>query len=624
MSLNQDKNRHYSLRKLSVGLASVLIGISFVNAKGQVVKADSVKDNAKSAINKQIIKPEKQDMQSSILKGTSKPAKQNAKNVDMAGKFINTPSVQTSVNEENRSENSNSNLNSNDVSSLNKNTQTVQNDVPRENRTEVTSDQTTQIAITQPQEKQQTSSTQNSAGKSQKNLLDDLGKQKTFTQAGNQVEDNVQTQLQNSQKLDLTKNRQLAKKVLATNLIETKSLAMTNGGFDSSWGTLDVNNWQGSVQGDYYQLTSYTGDANHVIVPNEADFEKAGISTGGKQVGVTSSLMKHIFKDKTTFILDATVAFSKTNNKMVKAIGSDWSHTWARGYDSKAVLSKFDGTNLDVSNVIDMSSIFNNNQISDLSSLANWNVAKVTNMNDMLSWNKITNLSPLANWNVSNVTDMSKMFYENQISDLSPLANWNVFNVTDMGEMFSANQISNLNPLANWKVDNVKDMSDMFLSNHISDLSPLANWKVDKVTNMSGMLCNNQISNVSPLANWNVNNVTNMNDMFDGNQINDLSLLANWNVNNVTDMSYMFRDNKISDLSPLANWDTSKVTNMRCMFENTPLKKVTLTNWDFSNVDQSFESESIFPDTNFEATLSDKTSKSLLDISSKLSEPFKE
>lgn len=91
MSLDQDKNRHYSLRKLNVGVASILIGISFASAKGQVVKADSVKDNAKSAINEQAIKPEKQDMQASILKGTSDPVKQNAKNVDMAGIQEKTP-----------------------------------------------------------------------------------------------------------------------------------------------------------------------------------------------------------------------------------------------------------------------------------------------------------------------------------------------------------------------------------------------------------------------------------------------------------------------------------------------------------------------------------------------------
>ena len=38
----KDENRHYSLRKLSVGLASVLIGISFASTTGSSVKADTV------------------------------------------------------------------------------------------------------------------------------------------------------------------------------------------------------------------------------------------------------------------------------------------------------------------------------------------------------------------------------------------------------------------------------------------------------------------------------------------------------------------------------------------------------------------------------------------------------
>ena len=205
-----------------------------------------------------------------------------------------------------------------------------------------------------------------------------------------------------------------ASSLLASKVALTGSDNAVNGGFDSSWGILDVNNWQGNVQGDYYQLTDYTGDADHVIVPNEADFEKAGISTSGKQVGVTSDLMHTIFRNKTT-AQDATIAFSKTDNKQVKAIGADWSNTWGHKYynDSKAKLSRFDGTNLDVSNVTNMSSMFFYNQISDL--------------------------SPLANWKTDNVTDMSYMFGNNQISDVSPLANWKVDNVTDMSWMFDNN-----------------------------------------------------------------------------------------------------------------------------------------------------------------------------------------
>ena len=112
---------------------------------------------------------------------------------------------------------------------------------------------------------------------------------------------------------------------------------------------------------------------------------------------------------------------------------------------------------------------------------------------------------------------MNEMFEQNQISDLSPLANWHVNNVAGMYAMFAQNHISNLSPLTNWKVNNVIYMTMMFSGNHISNLSPLAGWKVDNVTDMSGMFEQNQISDLSPLANWHVNNVTEMSEMFDNN-----------------------------------------------------------------------------------------------------------
>ena len=46
---------------------------------------------------------------------------------------------------------------------------------------------------------------------------------------------------------------------------------------------------------------------------------------------------------------------------MVKAIDSDWSDTWGVSDYSQANLSKFDGTNLDVSNVTDMRYMFYGN-----------------------------------------------------------------------------------------------------------------------------------------------------------------------------------------------------------------------------------------------------------------------
>ena len=437
--------------------------------------------------------------------------------------------------------------------------------MPRENRVEVTNDQTAttqptntqeQIVITQPQKKQQASFDQNSVAKQQKNLLDDLGKQKTFTQAGNQVEDNVQTQLQNSQKLNLTKNSQLAKKVLATNLIETNSSPMTNGGFDSSWGKLDVNDWQGQARNGVYELINYTGDPNHVIVPNEADFEQAGKSTNGLQVGIVSITTQSLISNRAQ-----TIAFSKTNNQKIKTIGTDWSYAF-----SNARLSKFDGSNLDLSNVTNMSGMFQDNSISDLTGLDNWDTSKVTNMSYMFDHTSISDLTPLANWNTSKVTNMSEMFDDTSVSDLTPLANWNVSNVTSMYEMFDSTSISDLTPLTNWDTSKVTNMGRMFGYNNstISDLTPLANWNTSKVTNMSEMFDDTSISDLTPLANWDTSKVTDMSYMFSHNLISDLTPLANWDTGNVTDMSSMFYDNPdLIDLKPITNWHISGTSLFR-------------------------------------------------------------
>ena len=426
--MHEQKNV-YSLRKLSVGLASVIVGTCFFISNGQNVKADTVNVSERQATT--VIQQDNSRKQEQDL---------NERN-DQTNVNNSKTEQQQATNERNDVENVDSNLNNTDK--LDNATKPVESEanVPSSVTKDVKKIQTNTLKV-------------------------------------------VKESTVNPNSLSLKESK-------AVNL-------NTNGGFDSSWGTLDVNDWKGNVQGDYYQLTDYTGDANHIIVPNEADFAKAGISTSGKQVGVTSDLMHAIFRDKTT-AQDATVAFSKTGNKMVKAIGTDWHNTW--GHDSEYVnglwisskgkLTKFDGSNLDVANVTDMNYMFLGNRISDL--------------------------SPLANWNVNNVTDMNGMFYSNRISDLGSLANWKINNVTSMREMFEQNHISDLSPLANWKTDNVTNMSSMFRSNHISDLSPLSNWHTDNVTNMSSMFDSNYISDLSPLANWKVDHVTDMSSMFDNN-----------------------------------------------------------------------------------------------------------
>ena len=445
--------RHFSLRKLSVGLASVLVGVSIFSTS-QTVKADTVANNQTSSVTN--------NAQSSDTQENGNAVKST---------FLN----------DNQTDNAKSNL--------------IQ----------------TQVETKKDQKQDSVPNTQEATDGSNLDAENDIVRtsslQEPDNQSNNHAEDNSQTQPQTSQKLDLTKNsKKFAKKVLATNLIATPT--MTNGGFDeATWGKLDVNDWQGQARNGVYELINYTGDPSHVIVPNEADFEKAGKSTNGLQIGIASGTTQSLVSNRAQ-----TIAFSKTNNQKVKAIGTDWAKAFS---SNTARLSKFDGSSLDVSNVTDMNAMFESNSIRDLTSLADWDVSNVTNMSSMFNDNKISDLTPLANWDTSKVTDMRYMFASNSISDLTPLTNWKTSKVTDMSAMFESNSISDLTPLANWDTSKVTDMNHMFYYNSIRDLTSVVNWNTSNVTDISYMFSSNyDLIDLKPIANWKISSVKDDSSLF--------------------------------------------------------------------------------------------------------------
>ena len=561
-----NSNRHYSLRKLSVGLASVLIGISFLNGAKTTVKADTIANNNDEYAKAHKNNESNESLQAALLKNTDVAEgdsvhTQRDKNVDTAGILTGTSPAQSSS----AAQNSNISIKTGEVSKAGNfevagDISSAQNSVAKPQRNNLLDDLDKQKTFTENNQAEaknqenrkedlgqnlttpdETKSTLTTKSDAEKRIIQTSSDQHVNNQLNNRVEGNSQAQPQNSLKL--------AKRMLTTNLIATPP--MTNGGFDeATWGKLDVTKWRGSVQDGVYQLTWYTGDSRHIIVPNEADFEQAGKSTNGLQVGITRDTIYSLSSR------GQTIAFSKTNNQKVKAIGTDWSSAFS--YHTN--LSKFDGSNLDVSNVTNMSDMFSNTSISDLTSLAHWDTRKVTYMSGMFQDNSISDLTPLTHWDTGNVTDMGGMFRGNSISDLTPLAKWDTRKVTNMSGMLSYNSISDLTPLTHWDTGKVAYMSYMFYNNSISNLTPLANWNVSKVTDMSEMFHSNSISNLTPLAYWDTSEVTHMNWMFNDNSIRDLTPLTHWNTNKVTDMSGIFSANPdIIDLKPIADWNISGV-----------------------------------------------------------------
>lgn len=453
----------------------------------------------------------------------------------------------------------------------------------------------------------------------------------------------------------------------ASNLSESKIQVQNadntqNGGYDqSTWGTLDVSKWNGNENADgIYELTDYTGNLSHIIVPNQDDFAKAGKTVG--QVGINADLTHSWFENGDP----QTIAFSKTGDKKVKALGDDWTGAFTGYLDRKGKqinkahnLEKIDANNLDTSNIYnfsygfynnrltdvsgvsdwdtsmlnttngmfygnsisdlnpikhwDMSRIistnymFNGNQISDLTPVANWDLADVNDISGMFQNNQISDLTPLKNWDTKKVNNMSFLFFDNKISDLTPLIKWNTANVTNFAYMFYNNQISDLTPLENWNTANVQNFSHMFQSNRLTDLSPLATWQTDKSTDFSYMFYNNQISDLKPLEQWDVKNGQDFSYMFYTNLISDLTPLKDWNTNSATNFSSMFYQNKITNLDALTKWQTGNVTNFNLMFANNQIKSVNgLSDWntgkatDFSYMFQNNQIQDISPLTNWQ------------------------
>lgn len=340
----------------------------------------------------------------------------------------------------------------------------------------------------------------------------------------------------------------------------TATSATTNGGYDSAtWGTLDTSKWTGQNTtfngNNYYQLTGYTGDQTHIIVPNEADFEQVGKSTNNLQVSISNDLIKS-WQNATT------IAFSKTEDKKIKLTSNNLNNT----FQNDKNLTSLDANSLDTSSVTSMQNTFN-------------------------GATKLSALTGISDWDVSNVTNMAAAFYSAQsLTSLTGLENWDVQKVTNMSNIFNeqgSTNVLDISALSNWKTSSLQNLNTAFANNKFTNLHVLENWDVSHVTNMGYIFMNNdQLTDISALANWDTSNVTSLNRAFNNtHSLTSLHGLEKWDTSKVTDLTATFaNESSLVDASAIANWNTSNVTNMSNLFANSNAQYVDLSKWDFSKV----------------------------------------
>lgn len=401
MSEDEEQNR-FSLRKLSVGLASVLIGVSIFGTS-QTVKADTVANNQTSSVTN------------------------NAQSSDTQE---NGNAVKSTFTNDNQTNNAKNNL--------------IQTQVEgKKDQKQVQTENGQQDSVSKTQEATDSNDLQQKDA--EKSIVGSSSIQQANNQSNDHADDNSQTQL------DLTKDsKKLDQKALATNLTQDNSSQKDY--------TPDISAWTGHDDGTYYILDKYTPqndtEKDLIVIPNEADFEKAGKSTNGHEVGIKSDAIHTAMKTYNP----KEIHFSETDNKKIKAIDPDW-HSVFRVVDDTSInstlsrLEAITGNSLDTKNINDMRWLCYNDE-------------------------KLTNISVLSTWDVSNVSNMTAIFQNTDISDLTPLTNWNTKSLFYIGHGFSyLPHLTSIEPLQKWNMQNTRLTDNMFTQDpELVNINAINNW----------------------------------------------------------------------------------------------------------------------------------------------------
>lgn len=331
-------------------------------------------------------------------------------------------------------------------------------------------------------------------------------------------------------------------------LVTSKVAVAGNGGYDASWGKLDLSQWQWS--GNY--ITGYTGDREHIIVPNSVDV--------GHEVNINSFVMEMFLSNGVK-----TVAISKTGNGHVIPKGSGWNAVFDGNSLSNSQLQKLNLGRLDISSLTDLSGFFaNNDHLTEIDGLADWDLAHVNNISFMfVNDSALTKIEGLSSWNTSSVTDMAHLFDScSSLQNLDGIVNWDTSHVDNMTWMLAYDSALKSLDLSKWDVSHVQDFT-MFAA--------LA----------SGL------TSLGDLSNWNTSSVTTFNRAFFGlKNVKSFGDLSNWQVGKCTDFDAMFyQDAGVTGYLDFSKWDMSKATDIAYMLYGTsPNAILNVSNWNLQNI----------------------------------------
>ncbi len=275
---------------------------------------------------------------------------------------------------------------------------------------------------------------------------------------------------------------------------------------------------------------------------------------------------------KGNYYSDSNLSRNVTTVKVEGVVAPEYTSYWLSGVGYYSNSFNVDLSNLNVSNVKKMESMFENAG----GNATNWSI------------------DGISSWDTSNVNSMYYMFLDAGVNATTfdiDLSHWDTSNVINMDHMFSSTGASattwSLGDISNWDTSNVINMGGMFLSaggrSNTLNLN-LSKWDISKVIDMSYMFkyagANATTFDID-LSKWDTSNVRNMYWMFGSAGYNATTFnldLSKWNTSQVTNMNLMFEyagRNVTTFNLDLSGWNTSNVINMDHMFSSTGASATT-------------------------------------------------
>ncbi|ADQ59858.1 hypothetical protein LA2_09765 [Lactobacillus amylovorus GRL 1112] len=595
-----EKKERFSIRKLTVGAASVLIGLTFIGVSGQTVHADTV-----PAAQNEEVAPK-----ATTTDDTIKTADDSAVKIT-----TETP-----------------------VSS------TKETDAQTQSTTK-TSDQTVSTDVKNAASETEVKTETETAKKVEK----DLTKTAPDEETEKTVAEDVASKTTDAKDTTTLKTDQKA--ALAKDLAAQKTATPVQKNYNTA-------DWDGNINNTTheYTLTGYHGeDKENIYIPNTDDFIKAGTISDTDKVYITKDLIQTITRAGAESI---TIDDQGSDDKNKVYAKGDWSKAF-----NSSTLKKADLKHLDTSGVTNLSMAFANMPNIKSIDLSGVDLSHATNIDNMFYNNPNLESVNLSGVKFGNVRSANAVFYgdakltdvDMSGVDLSHVNGANAWfkgdsNLTtvDFSNVTFPDKFTNTFAHADGKLKNVNltgaknvpadflrayvkskansgatsiDVSNFDLNkNDLSDLSGLfanmPNLKevnvtglvTKKVENVSRMFYNDSaLTTIVGLNTWRTFGVTDMSYIFasftnpttDNHKPQGLEYTGSlkaldlsgsgWDTSKVTNMAYMFTgQDHLETLKGLSNWNTSKVTNMAQMFRG--LSKLQdgslgdLSKWDTSNV----------------------------------------